>query len=39
VTTGDFNGDSKLDLATANSSSSTVSALLGSGTGGFSAAE
>ncbi len=38
VTTGDFNGDGKLDLATANPNSNNVSVLLGSGTGGFSAA-
>jgi len=38
VTTGDFNGDLILDLATANNSSNTVSVLLGNGTGSFSAA-
>ncbi|MDQ3712260.1 MAG: FG-GAP-like repeat-containing protein [Acidobacteriota bacterium] len=38
VTTGDFNGDGKLDLATANSNENTVSVLLGDGTGGFSMA-
>ncbi|MBA2733225.1 MAG: VCBS repeat-containing protein, partial [Acidobacteria bacterium] len=38
VTTGDFNGDGKLDLATANFDSNNVSLLLGNGTGGFAAA-
>ena len=40
VTTGDFNGDGKLDLAVANSyfRSSNVSVLLGNGSGGFGAA-
>ena len=33
VTVGDFNGDGRLDLATANTSSSDVSVLLGQGTG------
>ena len=33
----DFNGDDKADLATANSSSHTVSILLGNGDGGFEA--
>jgi hypothetical protein len=37
VTTGDFNGDGKLDLAVANSNDSTVSILLGTGTGSFGA--
>ncbi len=36
VTTGDFNGDGKVDLATSNGSS-TVGILLGNGSGGFSA--
>ena len=35
---GDFNGDGKQDLAVANYSSSTVSVLLGDGSGGFAAA-
>ena len=35
---GDFNGDGKLDLATANWGSSTVSLLLGNGKGHFSLA-
>ncbi|MEH2333752.1 FG-GAP-like repeat-containing protein, partial [Nostoc sp.] len=38
VTVGDFNGDGKLDLATANRSSNNVSVLLGNGTGGFATA-
>ncbi len=38
VTTGDFNSDGKLDLATANAFSDNVSVLLGNGLGGFSAA-
>ena len=38
ITTGDFNGDGKLDLATANRQSNSVSILLGTGTGTFSAA-
>jgi hypothetical protein len=37
VTTGDFNGDGKLDLATADSDSNTVSILLGNGDGTFQA--
>ena len=37
VTTGDFNGDGKTDLATANYGSNTVSVLLGTGTGTFGA--
>jgi Ca2+-binding RTX toxin-like protein len=36
--TGDFNGDGKLDLATASLSSDTVSVLLGSGDGTFGTA-
>jgi hypothetical protein len=35
---GDFNGDGKHDLATANDPSNNVSILLGNGQGGFSAA-
>jgi hypothetical protein len=35
VSTGDFNGDGKLDLAVANSGGSTVSILLGNGDGTF----
>jgi FG-GAP-like repeat/FG-GAP repeat len=38
VTVGDFNGDGRPDLATANSGSSTVSILLGQGDGTFIAA-
>ena len=38
VAIGDFNGDGQSDLAVANSASSSVSILLGSGTGSFSAA-
>ena len=38
VTTGDFNADGKLDLATANFNSDNVSVLLGNGLGGFAAA-
>ncbi len=34
----DFNGDGKMDLATANRSSNSVSVLLGSGTGTFASA-
>ncbi|WP_445635253.1 hypothetical protein NSTC745_07193 [Nostoc sp. DSM 114161] len=34
----DFNGDGKLDLVTANSTSNKVSVLLGNGTGGFGTA-
>jgi hypothetical protein len=37
VIVGDFNGDGKLDLATANSGSNNISVLLGTGTGGFGA--
>ena len=37
MTTGDFNGDGKLDLVTANIQSNTVSILLGTGTGTFGA--
>jgi uncharacterized protein (TIGR03437 family) len=35
VATGDFNGDGKPDLVTANSGSNTVTIILGNGTGGF----
>jgi hypothetical protein len=38
VTTGDFNGDGKTDLVTANSNSNDVSVLLGNGDGTFQAA-
>jgi Domain of unknown function (DUF4347)/FG-GAP-like repeat/FG-GAP repeat len=38
MTVGDFNGDGKLDLATANYTSNNVSVLLGNGGGGFAAA-
>jgi hypothetical protein len=38
VAIGDLNGDGKLDLATANRDSDTVSVLLGDGAGGFSPA-
>ncbi|MBW4631814.1 MAG: DUF4347 domain-containing protein [Iphinoe sp. HA4291-MV1] len=38
VTTGDFNGDRKPDLATANAVSDNVSVLLGNGNGTFAAA-
>src|SRR5262245_2545772 len=38
VAVGDFNGDGKLDLATANAVSDTVSIRLGDGAGGFTAA-
>ena len=37
MTTGDFNADGKLDLATANQNSDNVSVLLGDGMGGFTA--
>lgn len=36
IVTADFNGDGKLDLATANEGSSNVTVLLGNGSGGFS---
>jgi Calx-beta domain/FG-GAP-like repeat len=38
VVTGDFNSDGRLDLATANAGSDSVSVLLGNGQGGFGAA-
>ncbi len=38
VTSGDFDGDGDLDLATANNGSDDVSVLLGDGAGGFVAA-
>ncbi len=38
VAVGDFNGDGKPDLATANFDSATVTVLLGDGTGNFTAA-
>jgi large repetitive protein len=39
VTTGDFNGDSQQDLATANRNANTVSILLGNGDGTFEPAQ
>src|SRR5262249_50412345 len=36
---GDFNGDGKLDVVTANSASGTVSLLLGDGNGTFAPAQ
>jgi subtilisin-like proprotein convertase family protein len=38
VAVGDFNGDGKLDITTANAGSSNVTVLLGNGSGGFSPA-
>ena len=38
ITTGDFNGDGKLDLAVANVGDDNISVLLGDGSGGFTAA-
>ena len=38
VTVGDFNGDGKADLATANATSNNVTVLLNNGSGGFSPA-
>jgi hypothetical protein len=38
VAVGDFNGDGKSDLATANTGSNNVSVLLGNGSGGFATA-
>jgi alpha-tubulin suppressor-like RCC1 family protein len=37
VAVGDFNGDGKQDLATANNNDDTLSVLLGDGSGGFAA--
>ena len=37
ITSGDFNGDDVLDLATANTTSNNVSILIGDGAGNFSA--
>jgi hypothetical protein len=37
ITTADFNNDGKIDIATANSNTTTVSILLGNGVGGFTA--
>src|SRR4029077_20844035 len=39
VVTGDFNGDGKLDLATADYVGNSVSVLLGTGNGTFQAAQ
>ena len=39
VTAGDFNGDGRLDLATANCGGDSVSILLGQGDGTFGAAQ
>jgi uncharacterized protein (TIGR03437 family) len=38
VAVGDFNGDGKLDIVTANSGDNTATELLGDGSGGFAAA-
>ncbi len=38
VAVGDFNGDGKLDFATANASSDNVTVMLGNGSGGFTSA-
>jgi len=38
VTSGDFNGDGKLDLVTANGGSNSVGVLLGNGDGTFQTA-
>ncbi len=38
VSAGDFNGDGKLDIVTANSGDNTVTELFGDGSGGFAAA-
>ncbi len=38
VSTGDFNGDGRLDVAVPNVADNNVTVLLGNGTGGFSAA-
>ncbi len=37
IVVGDFNGDGKLDLATANNGSNNVTILIGNGMGGFAA--
>ena len=37
VAVGDFNGDKKLDVVSANSGGANVSVLLGNGLGGFAA--
>ena len=37
ITTGDFNGDGHIDLATGNAGANTVSVLLGNGDGTFRA--
>ncbi len=37
VVTGDFNGDGRLDIATADQADNTVSVLLGNGDGTFQA--
>ena len=37
VATGDFNGDGKTDLVTANSTANTISVLIGNGNGSFQA--
>ncbi len=39
VAVGDFNGDGKSDIVTANNASQNVSVLLGNGTGGFATAK
>jgi hypothetical protein len=38
VATGDFNGDGKLDIVTANSGDNSITVLLGDGSGGFTPA-
>ena len=38
IATGDFNGDGKLDLVTANSGANTITVLLGNGSGKFTTA-
>ncbi len=37
IATGDFNGDGKLDLVTANAASNSISVFIGNGAGGFAA--